>query len=80
MGCNCKTVRNLDYITKKYGDNAPVSKSSKVIGVTKNFFKGILIWIIMILLFPVLIILIPLKKIFFKNKGFKISKYLKINF
>lgn len=30
MGCNCKTVQQVSYLNRKYGDHAPVSKATHI--------------------------------------------------
>lgn len=48
MGCNCKTVRHISYLNKKYGENIPKSRATHIRDNVGVFLKetGLLLLVI----------------------------------
>lgn len=69
MGCNCKASQYIRQTKKKYGyepetiENVSFSKKIKLI------LRGLLIWVVIILLFP-LVLLLFIFVGFFKKRSF----------
>lgn len=72
MGCNCKASQYVRRAKKKYGydpeTHENISKKEKI----KLTFRAIIIWVIMIVGFPIILLSLPFLKIFKRRKGIKI--------
>ena len=74
--CNCKVNQQITYLHKKYGHNIPVSKSSHIGFMVKQFFRNILWYLLMIVIFPLIFLHVVAVSLFTKKKKISIKKIL----
>lgn len=76
MGCNCKASSRIVRVKEAYGYDKPTRKNVSVGNKIKMFFQALLIWILLIILFPITLIVFGIFKIF--KKDIKFLKKIKI--
>lgn len=74
--CNCKVNQHITYLHKKYGNEIPVSKKSHINFLVKQFFKNMLWYLLMIIIFPLIFLHIISISLFTKKKKINIGKIL----
>lgn len=75
MGCACKTVQQIDYLHKKYGNNLPQNKKTHIRDSIDLSFKGILLYLLVVLLLPVFVVYALIKLI--SGKEIRLDKFVK---
>lgn len=77
MGCGCKANQQISFLQKKYGDNIPKSKTTKIRETTSNAIKNVLLGVIMIPMVPIIFVCLVVRN-FFTKKPINIKKTFKI--
>ena len=80
MSCACKANQKIDILYKKYGNKVAVTKKTKIKGNIELFFKAILLYSLMIIIFPVLFLFVLYSVSFKKDKIVDIRKIIKLKF
>lgn len=76
--CNCKVNQQIDYLHKKYGHNIPVSKKTTISFSIKEWFRNLLISIVVVLFSPILLLQVLYVSIFRKDKAVSIRKLMSL--
>lgn len=76
--CNCKVNQQIDYLHKKYGHNIPVSKKTTISFNIKEWFRNLLISIVVVLFSPILLLHVLYVSIFRKDKSVSIRKLMNL--
>ena len=76
MACNCKVNQQIDYLHKKYGNEIPVSKKTRISFMTKEFFRHIGVYLIQLILIPFFVLHLLYKAIFSKNKIVNLNRII----
>lgn len=79
MGCGCKTNQQISYLQKKYGDNQPKSKTTRI---RESFSVGMKTALLILLMIPIMPIigLVLLVRYAFNKKPIDINKTFKIKY
>ena len=78
MACNCKVNQQIDYLHKKYGHNIPVSKKTTISFNVKEWFKNLLISVVVLLFSPILLLHVLYVSIFRKDKPISVKKLMNL--
>jgi hypothetical protein len=76
MGCNCKAANHITRVKERFGYKKPTIQNVSVANKIKMVLQAILIWVILILCFPICIVILVFSKIF--KKDLRIFKKIKI--
>lgn len=76
--CNCKVNQQIDYLHKKYGHNIPVSKKTTISFNIKEWFRNLLISIVVVIFSPILLLHVLYVSIFRKDKAVSIRKLMSL--
>lgn len=76
MGCNCKANNHITRVKRKFGYDSPTKSNVSVGNKIKMILQALLIWVILIAIFPVFIIALIIGKI--SKKDVKFLKKIKI--
>lgn len=77
MGCNCATQEQIKKLHQLYGEKSNLNKTSKQ--KIKEFFRGLLIYLILFLISPLIIGFVLYKFFFTKDKQISVRKLLRFN-
>ena len=75
MGCACKVGSHIDKINKMYGSSNKTVKTD-IRGIVNIFLKKMLILFLCIIISPLIIMYLLIRKIF-TNKPFIVDKFVK---
>lgn len=75
MGCGCKAKKQITFLEKKYGDNLPKSKTTKIRENVIGSVKSAGMMLLLIPVFPIFVIYILLKG---KKRPLDIKKTFKL--
>lgn len=78
MACACKVNKQLDYLHKKYGNEIPVSKATRISFKIKEFFKNIWIYLLMLPLLPLMFLHVLFIGLLKKRKTISLKKMLRL--
>ena len=78
MACACKVNKQLDYLHKKYGNEIPVSKTTRIGFKIKEFFKNIWIYLLMLPLLPLMFLHVLFISLLKKRKTISLKKMLRL--
>ena len=74
MSCACKVNRDLEYLHKHYGNKTDISKKEETDFRITEFFKKLIVFIIVLVLLPFIILHILLTFLIKKYKIIEIRK------
>lgn len=77
MGCGCKANQQISFLQKKYGNNVPKSKATKIRETTSNAVKNVLLGIMLIPIVPIVFVGLVIRH-FITKKPINIKKTFKI--
>lgn len=77
MGCNCATQEQIKKLHQLYGEKSNLNKpfTQKI----NEFFRSLLIYLILFLISPLIIGFVSYKFFFTKNKRISVRKLLRFN-
>ena len=77
MGCGCKANQQISFLQKKYGNNIPSSKSTKIRETVSNAIKNILLAVVLIPIVPIVFSALVVRN-FLTKKPINIKNTFKI--
>lgn len=77
MGCGCKANQQISFLQKKYGNNIPSSKTTKIRETASNAIKNVLLAVMMIPIVPIVFVGLVVRN-FFTKKPINIKNTFKI--
>lgn len=77
MGCGCKANQQISFLQKKYGNNIPSSKTTKIRETVSNAIKNILLAVVLIPIVPIVFAALVVRN-FFTKKPINIKNTFKI--
>jgi hypothetical protein len=75
MACACKTVQQIGYLQKKYGDKTPQNKKTNIGETVGLNVKRLLFYLVVVLFFPVFTVYALVKLI--GGKDIRLDKLIK---
>ena len=80
MACACKANEKIDILYKKYGNKIVPNRKTKIKGNIDLFLKALLLYLIMIVIFPFIFLFVIGSILFKKDKIVDIRKIIKLKF